>query len=169
MWKKMSDLCGRILSWKKEQWVLVLCVGLLLFVIALPEHKNVEEHTIAAVQESEVQSREIRGIKEMEIRLEEILTTLDGAGDVKVMITQKGSSEKVVEKDADGEEEKTIYERDSRGNEIPYVSWEKAPQIQGVMILAQGGDDPVLVKKITEAVMALFGLEAHRIKVMKMQ
>ena len=34
--------------------------------------------------------------------------------------------------------------------------------------MAEGGDDPGVVQNITEAVMALFGVEAHKIKVMKM-
>ena len=40
--------------------------------------------------------------------------------------------------------------------------------IRGVLVVAQGGGDPVIVQNITEAVMALFGIEAHKIKVMKM-
>ena len=43
-----------------------------------------------------------------------------------------------------------------------------APQIEGVLVLAQGGDNAVVSANITEAVMALFGIEAHKIKVMKM-
>ena len=38
----------------------------------------------------------------------------------------------------------------------------------GVLVLAQGADSAVVKKDITDAVMALFGLEAHKIKVMKM-
>jgi stage III sporulation protein AG len=37
-----------------------------------------------------------------------------------------------------------------------------------VLVAAQGADRPVIVQKIKEAVMALFQLEAHKIKIMKM-
>ena len=40
--------------------------------------------------------------------------------------------------------------------------------ITGVLIAAQGADDPVTVREIQQAVMALFQVEAHRIKVIKM-
>ena len=42
------------------------------------------------------------------------------------------------------------------------------PEVSGVLVVAEGGDDPVTVREITEAVQALFGIEAHKIKVMKM-
>ena len=36
-----------------------------------------------------------------------------------------------------------------------------------MVIAADGGDDPVVVKNLTEAVQALFRVEAHKIKIMK--
>ena len=43
------------------------------------------------------------------------------------------------------------------------------PEIRGVLVVAQGGDDPALVQQIQEAAMALFHVEAHKIKVLKMK
>ena len=42
-------------------------------------------------------------------------------------------------------------------------------KVTGVLICAQGAEDSVTVRKIQEAVMALFQIEAHKIKVMKMK
>ena len=39
----------------------------------------------------------------------------------------------------------------------------------GVLVCAQGGGDPVVVQNIQEAVMALFQVDAHKIKIMKMK
>jgi len=44
---------------------------------------------------------------------------------------------------------------------------ETLPQVRGVLVIAEGGGDPVIIEEIQEAVMALFHLEAHKIKVMK--
>lgn len=44
-----------------------------------------------------------------------------------------------------------------------------AIQVTGVLISAEGGGDPVVVKNIQEAIMSLFQLEAHKIKIMKMK
>ena len=61
----------------------------------------------------------------------------------------------------------SIYEQYSDGSSSPYVSKELSPEIEGVVVIAEGGDDAVVVKNITEAVQALFGVEAHKIKIMK--
>ena len=42
-------------------------------------------------------------------------------------------------------------------------------QVTGVLISAEGGGDPVVVRDIQEAVMALFQVDAHRIRIMKMK
>ena len=46
---------------------------------------------------------------------------------------------------------------------------ETTPEIRGVVVVAKGGGDPVIQRQIQEAVMALFHVEAHKIKVMKMK
>lgn len=45
---------------------------------------------------------------------------------------------------------------------------EQYPQVTGVLVAAKGGDNPVVVQNIREAVEALFQVEPHKIKVMKM-
>ena len=40
----------------------------------------------------------------------------------------------------------SIYEQKSDGTQTPYVSKEMAPEIEGMVIAADGGDDPVVVK-----------------------
>ena len=62
----------------------------------------------------------------------------------------------------------TVYEKNGSGQEKPYVSETMEPEVSGVLVVSEGGDDPVTVREITEAVQALFGIEAHKIKVMKM-
>ena len=42
-------------------------------------------------------------------------------------------------------------------------------QVTGVLISAEGGGDPVVVREIQEAVMALFQIDAHKIRIMKMK
>ena len=42
-----------------------------------------------------------------------------------------------------------------------------ATEVEGVVVIADGGDNAVVAQNITEAVQALFGVEAHKIKIMK--
>lgn len=150
---------------KKENLGVLLLVGLLLLVIALPTRQE-NENTITEenTQETDQSLQEQDWQTKMEERLAEVLEQVQGVGKAEVFLTCEGTQEKVVEKD----ETETVYERDSRGNQTPYVSAEIYPQVTGVLVVAQGGDDPVVIQNIQEAVQVLFQVEAHKIKVMKM-
>ena len=89
---------------------------------------------------------------------------MEGVGDTEVFLTCSSTEKKVVEKD----ETESVYEKDARGNQSPYVVQEQYPQVTGVLVAAKGGDNPVVVQNIREAVEALFQVEPHKIKVMKM-
>ena len=64
-------------------------------------------------------------------------------------------------------EEATVYRSDGSVSE-PYVVKTLSPQVEGVVVVAQGADSGTVNKNITEMVQALFGLEAHKVKVVKM-
>ncbi len=127
--------------------------------------------------------------KSMEERLKTILEGMAGAGKVEVMITFASSKELVVEKDRpmtrsnitenDGEGgarttyqmdsgEATVYSGESSDRE-PYVIKTLTPKVEGVLVAAQGAGSGDVTKNITEAIQALFGLEAHKIKVIRMK
>ena len=64
------------------------------------------------------------------------------------------------------EETTVIY--DSGDSKVPYVIQKERPNVEGVVVVAQGGDRPGVITEITDAVQSLFGLEAHKVKVVKM-
>lgn len=122
--------------------------------------------------------------------LEEILKYMDGVGSVKVLVTVENTPLKIVEKDNPNERNtiyesdseggtsntmqlkndlKTVYTVDENGNEVPLVVRENAPDIEGVVVVAQGGGNENIKVHITEAIEALFGIEPHKIKVVKMK
>lgn len=176
---------------KKDNLLIALLAGLLLIVIALPagSKKNTADKAEPAAEPVKEESVRQDYVKEQEERLEKALGKVSGVGEVEAMITLKASRELIVEKDtpatsSDTAEtdssggtrstterittEGTVYTQGSDGSSIPYVVKELEPEIEGIMIIAKGGDDPVTAKQITEAVMALFKVEVHKIKVMKM-
>lgn len=150
---------------KKNQLVILLLTGVLLIVIAMPEKKN--ERKYEEQQETAGISQEDSYERAAERRLERILREVEGVGEVKVMITLKASSEKIVEKDKEERGETTVYNSVSGKEQTPYVKKEMSPQAEGVVVIAQGGDNAVTVKNITDAVQALFDIDTHKIKVMK--
>lgn len=188
-------------AWKKwfrrDNLLLVILGGVLLFIIALPTgEKNVEEsqNTKVAYEETGMMPGTQQKTKTedfargLEEQLEVILAQMSGVGKVKVMITLKSSEELVVEKDepvnrsntnesdsAGGNRiitqvesgETTVYSN-AGGNSEPYVIKTISPTVEGVVVVAQGAGDGTVNQNITEMVQALFGVEAHKVKVVKM-
>lgn len=178
---------------KKEQWAVYLLLAALVLVVFLPVSGKKEEKKAAEELPEQSSGTEEEAAanqtEEMEEKLERALAQVDGVGAVEVVLSLESTNQKVVEKDtpssrssqenSGGEEsgsassvstqESTVYQTDSDGSETPYVVRENYPEIRGVLVVAQGGGDPVVVQQIQEAVMALFRVEAHKIKVMKMK
>ena len=167
---------------KKDKWLIILLVGLLLVVIAMPvsDIKSDQIQDEQQVQKAENASEDTY-TDALETRLENAIAKVEGVGNVKVMITLASSSEKVVEKDREmtsevqegesGEKntsssETAVY-ANGNGEEMPYVKQELSPRIEGVLVIADGGDNAIVIENITEAVQALFGVDTHKIKVMK--
>ncbi|MDD7740632.1 MAG: stage III sporulation protein AG [Fusicatenibacter sp.] len=177
---------------KKEQLVVYILLAALLVVLVWPvEKKNTSEDSV--YEEAGGEQTETEEPDDQVTRMEETLTSAllnaEGVGRVQVVITLESTGRKIVEKDtpdskstqesvsgenttqgsSESREETTVYERDGNGTEIPYVISEEYPAVRGVLVIAEGGDNPVIVKEIKEAVMALFQVDAHKIKVMKMK
>ncbi len=175
---------------KREQWLIGIILGALLLVIATPVKKKENNADTSVMQKTEIILQTDNLAQIYEKQLEETLALVAGVGNVKAAVTIESSSSKIVEKDIPTSSEKstqidetgsentseytnsgesTVYEETEDGAQIPYVVSEIYPQIRGVIVVAQGGDDPVIVKQIQEAVMALFHMDAHKIKVLKMK
>ena len=175
---------------KREQWLICGLAGLLLLVIAAPvkqkEQKKTQEEV--TVQSQEPTDDQIR--QSYEKQLESVLSQVEGVGTVQVAVAMESTGKKQVEKDSpedtstssekedSGTErtsqmvttgETTVYEDTGDGGQTPYISSSTYPEIRGVIVVAQGGGNPVIVQQIQEAVMALFHIEAHEIKVLKMK
>ena len=194
----------RLKIWKKkltkENMAIMALLGILLMVIAIPVKKTETQKdqtaapenksTASGTQETEEEDNTGGYAGELEERLESLLASMEGVGNVKVMVSLDSSREQVVEKDIPStmdttketdstggsrdvinsrQEETTVYVTDSAGNKTPYVSKIREPSIEGVTVVAQGGGNAVIQKNITEVIQALFGIEAHKIKVVKMK
>lgn len=125
-------------------------------------------------------------IKEMENQLSLILSQIEGAGKVSIMITLKTGTEIVPAKD-ENISDKTTNEKDTQGgtriineqntsdkvvfmNEQggaskPLVLKEINPEIKGVIIVAEGAKDPKVKLKLTEAVQTVLDVPAYRVSV----
>ena len=177
---------------RRDRWMLLALFGILILVIVWPvgskskEADNQVSESVAGTEKRTYNYAE-QYTASMELRLKEILENVDGAGAVQVMITVKNNGEQVVEKDKSYSESKTIqsgdggkntttantsrsestvYDRTDSGS--PYVVKQLEPEIEGVLVAAQGAGDETVVNEITYAVQVLFDVPVHKIKVVKM-
>ena len=188
---KMQDFMQKIKEkkLKRSDWLILVLAGILILIIALPTDTKEKKQAEEAKENISKENNTMEASKdEIERKLEDILEKIDGAGDVKVMITYQDSGTQVVEKDKNTSEnsleesdstggvrstkeqqlqESTVYEEADAGN-TPFVSKELLPKVEGILIVASGGDNQKVKQNISEAVSALFQVEAHRIKIVKM-
>lgn len=122
---------------------------------------------------------------ELEKRICSILKGVDGVGEVEVMVVLKSSEEKVLhvdtntsvsttEEKGEGGTSRIIRQQElsentvmGSQNQAPIVEKELSPELSGIIISADGGGNAVVRAEISEAMEALFGLPAHKIKVLK--
>ena len=125
-------------------------------------------------RETETPSVPVETVREasLEQRLEELLAQIEGAGAVRVLLTEDVGRETVwqtdVQKDADSVREDTVILEDSDRNEIGLVRRTTEPSYRGAVILCQGADAPSVKLAIVEAVRCVTGLGADQISVQKM-
>lgn len=199
MWVKIQMEELRKKWFQRDKLIVLFLAGVLLLVIAIPtgskknnsaakqEQKEQEGSLQTAEKEDSVWKWEEEYRKTLESRLEDILSQIDGMGEVEVMITIKSSQEKIVEKDGslqrkntDEEDgagghrtisqsestKSTVYEGEKNTGE-PFVVKTIYPSVEGVLVVAQGADSGRMNTTITEIAKALFGVDAHKIKVVK--
>ena len=122
----------------------------------------------------------------LEGKLKEMLESVRGLGEVEVMITLESSEERIVEKDMTADRSQTeeqdsaggtrtvsssntgyqtIYQDGSQGS--PFVVKTITPRVEGVLVVAEGAGKGNMTSEITQIAQALFGVEAHKVKVLE--
>lgn len=195
-------------KWKmgKDKWLILLAIGMIILILAIPSNSSTLGK-IGAASESKNKTELQKGIvtelaekdtavaagadrtyeEQMELRVKKLLKTVEGVGQVDVMIVLKSSKEQVLRVDNKTSDSATV-ENDSSGgtrnitnkelqestiltgsgeNTAPIVEKEISPEIEGIIISAQGGGSPTVKAEISSAMEALFNLPPHKIKVLK--
>ncbi len=186
---RLKELVGKI---GLPRLVLLILAGVVLLYFSVPggseeSGEKKTDHRITS-EELALQAMEVYE-KNKEEKLETILADVDGIGKVRVMLTLAASEERVpmqngqVKEDeineadqAGGKRKTETYESQTEnvliqreGEEEPYVVQIHAPAVEGIVVVAKGADSGEKKKEIIDAIQALFPVEAHKIKVMKMK
>lgn len=127
-------------------------------------------------------------IEKLERKLESILSEIEGAGTVKVMITgitdgevvhayneveensiteKKDNAEQSERTDEYRRENEMVFMESNTGQRMPVVIKSYEPEIKGVVVVADGAGSSTVRQNIKDAVEALTGLPPHKISVLK--
>lgn len=148
---------------KKYRYVaLVLLAGLIL--MALPEGETEDTEPVQSQSESQPSLQE---------SLEEILSQIQGAGKVRVLLSEASGTETVYQTDVDSTDSTTrrdtvILSASDRG-EAGLVRQTNPPDYLGAIVLCQGADNAAVRLSIVEAVANVTGLTTDKISVLKMK
>ena len=199
---------------RRDNLLILVLLGVLLFIVALPVKKEdpaakdtgmeITEQYNAGILTSSGQQNVAQqdtvyvgtqavtaGSMEeyaayLEGKLKKMLESVQGVGEVEVMITLESSEERIVEKDMTAERSQTeeqdsaggtrtvsssntgyqtVYQEGSQGS--PFVVKTITPKVEGVLVVAEGAGKGNMTGEITQVVQALFGVEAHKVKVLE--
>ena len=148
---------------KKYRFVLVvLLAGVIL--MTLPEKKQ-EQPAVSITQEPISAS--------VQDSLEEILSRIQGAGKVNVLLTEYKGKETLYQTDTqrtgDSLRTDTVLVSGADREDSGLVRQVNPPVYLGALVVCQGGDRPGVKLAIVEAVMSVTGLSSDKITVLKMK
>ena len=174
-WIKPGKLTQWLSRYKYVLLVLLIGVGLLLWPSS--SEKESEPAPQAETGQSQDQSQELL---EMQQRLEQVLSQIDGAGEVRVMLTLKTGTEYLYQTDqtddhSAGETEQnsqsteTVLASDGSSQQKPLIRQTICPTYQGALVVSQGADSAEVKLHLVNAVASLTGLPTDQITVVKMK
>ena len=156
--------------WERYKYVgLAALVGMILLALPTGEPAKEEKTETAAVS------------RDLEREMEEILSNIQGVGQVKVLLTMDSDGERQLAQDTEVAYSGTVeapedYSRtsstvllDGEAGDESLVVRTVYPTYRGALVVCSGGGEPSVKLTVTEAVAALTGLGSDRITVVKCQ
>lgn len=156
--------------WERYKYVgLAALVGMILLALPTGEPAKEEKTETAAVS------------RDLEREMEEILSNIQGVGQVKVLLTMDSDGERQLAQDTEVAYSGTVeapedYSRtsstvllDGEAGDESLVVRTVYPTYRGALVVCSGGGEPSVKLTVTEAVAALTGLKSDCITVAKWQ
>lgn len=178
--QRIKASSGKLAKFKYPALVLLLGLVLLL----LPGRKKEDQQTTAnTVEETSVETADSpeEYCAAVEASLSKILSKIDGAGKVEVMLTLKSGwqtnyqTDYDTTTDNDGDRvtstttQKTVILSQGSAYDEGAVVKTDYPSFQGALVVSEGGKDPTVKLQIIRAVSALLGLGTENVTVVKMK
>lgn len=183
--KGKEDEESNLLSNKKMRYlvVIVICMGLLALIWPTARTNSNADVSTPVVQEATKEVVSSSSVKSSLAReLEAILSQIEGVGSVNVSLTLSSEGIKTYASNI-RDEKRDVQETDNRGNKKttveqnitrdlavssgnPLLVEEKMPEILGVLVVADGANNPKIAERLVNATATLLDISPHKVTVM---
>lgn len=181
----------KLKSSQKEKILIGFLVGIFFLIIAMPSQGGTKKSNDLKLEKGKTEKQQSKQtdfddwnayIEKQENKLEKTIRRMEGVGEVSVMITLKNNGEKSLDKNMiyesskESQQENNVVRDEMKnspetvlieqgGDTSPIVIRQSYPEVEGVFIVCQGGNDSDTVLHIKEAVQALFSIDVNKIVV----
>ncbi len=172
---KLKEILEKAKKIKHIEIVVAVIIIAIVFLIVSQNFSNVEVATTSGTEEQKAESLTA------DSELSRILSQIENVGEVSVMITYKTTPEKITAETVTSVTNNTTSSNgtstnsenvtkspiiiSNNGSNLPYILKEIAPQVQGVVVVAEGGDFPSVRLAIMRAVQTLLQVDASCIEI----
>lgn len=154
--RKATDWIG-----KYKFVILILLVGVGLMLIPTGSKEKTPDESVTEQVEQQVMLAD---------ELEEILTNIQGAGRVQVMLTMRAGEQTIYQTDTPStDRQDTVIVTDEDRAQGGLVQQILAPTYRGAIVLCQGADSASVCLAIKDAVSKVTGLDSSQISILKMK
>ena len=170
--KKLPKLSEKL---KKDKKLLLTVAAGILGIVFIVISEFIPKSSYKKAETGEQNKNSVSSYEEtLEKRLESIISSVDGAGRVQVMVTLDTSEQTQYAKDEKENSksgEKKSYEKkfvltDDDGGVVLKTT---EPEVRGVIVVCDGGDNAAVKNGITSAVRAALSVDSNKITVLKMK
>lgn len=155
--------------------VVIMLVAVILYIGISLDSKNVSSESSG---DTTGYISTLEYCEKLEGKLEDIISQIDGAGNVKVMISVDGSPELIYVSDTDTKTSTTTSGTTTTtssspiiignsGNSSGIIMTEKLPNVKGVIVVSSGAGDTKIKLNILNAISTLLDISVDKITILK--
>ncbi|MBQ9314616.1 MAG: hypothetical protein IJ220_06480 [Clostridia bacterium] len=171
-------------SKKQIENVVIFIILLIIVIIVINSLFSEEKNVTQKIESQEIINNTVNS-DELESKLQKILSSINGVGNVEVMISYsntvtqipmfntKENTTTIEEQDVNGGKRKTeeisneqsIIFEEKNSTKIPALKQTMMPEVIGVIVVAEGANNQVVKENIKNAVQAVVNIASHHIQV----
>ena len=166
--------------WARYKFVLLtVLVGIVL--LAWPSSGGASGKNTGQTQSAQLSSSGAQSLETTETKMEQILSRIDGVGNLQLMLTEESAGEEQLAQNTElsysgdpkspdeySRKSETVVLSNGDGD-AAVITKNAAPTYRGALVVCQGAENAKVKLAVTQAVAALTGLSSDRITVVKCQ